>query len=134
MKLNDKQYKDKESNENKPPSILINCNLEVELDNRNKAIYLCPEKVQYFTFKVLKSCGNVTISYQGDSYCSDIYGKLGRYRMFEDGIIIYAYCNLNPKDIDILYFTATDDCTNSCNKFTTVFAYDPCACCRDNKM
>ena len=35
------------------PHISIKCNLRVELDNKNRAIYLCPRRVQYFTFEIM---------------------------------------------------------------------------------
>lgn len=113
----------------KQPSIKINCNLEVEIDNRNKTIHLCPGKVQYFTAKVLKSCGEVTIKYKGHYSDEGICGKLGTYKIIENGIAVCTHRKLDPDCIDVLYFTVTDECTKNCNEFAVIFSYDPCRCC-----
>lgn len=140
MSLNDEKCKDKDIEVNEKticdhkkeihPFTLINCNLEVEIDNRNKTIYLCPGKLQYFTGKILKSCGEVTIRYKG--YYSDdgICGKLGIYRIVENGIAVYTHNKLNPKDTDILSFTVSDKCTNKCSELDVIFSYDPWQCLR----
>lgn len=109
--------------------ISINCNLEVEIDPRNKIIYLCPGKVHYFTAKVVKSCGEVTIKYKGHYSEKGICGKLGTYQIIENGIAVCTHHKLDPKDIDVLCFIATDKCTENCTEFAMIFSYDPCRCC-----
>lgn len=112
------------------PHVSINCNLQVELDNKNRVIYLSPGRVQYFVFKVLKSCGEVVINHKRDCHCSEIIGRLGRYKIVGNGIIVYPKCKLNPKDVDILHFTVKDKCTDSCINFAAVFSFNPCTCCK----
>lgn len=113
------------------PHISIKCNLRVELDNKNRAIYLCPRRVQYFTFKVLKSCGEVWINHKGDRHCSEMVGRLGRYKIVGNGVVVYTKCKLNTRDVDILHFTVIDKCTDSCVNFAAVFSYNPCNCCKE---
>ena len=120
---------DSRSEENR--HISIRCNLRVELDNKNRAIYLCPRRVQYFTFKVLKSCGEVWINHKGDCHCSEIVGSLGRYKIVGNGVVVYTKSKLNPRDVDILHFTVIDRCTDSCINFAAVFSYNPCNCCKE---
>ena len=137
MSLDDEECNDKciEINEKntcdeKHPSILINCNLEVEIDNKNKTIYLLPGKVQYFTAKVLKSCGEVTIKYKGHYSDEGICGKLGTYQIIENGIAVCTHNKLDSKDIDILCFTVTDKYTKKCSEFSVIFSYDKWHGCR----
>lgn len=122
-----KNNDDHKKKENK--CIVINCNLEVEIDPRNKIIYLCPGKVQFFTAKVLKSCGEVTIKYAENCCDGYICGKLGVYKIIENGIMVRTNNKLHCKDIDVLCFEATDACTNEYTKLAVVFSYDPCKCC-----
>ena len=134
MELKDEyiEYADSEMHDcksKKESSIVINCNLEVEIDNRNKTIYLCPGKVQYFIAKVVKSCGEVTIKYKGHYSNEGICGKLGTYKIIENGIAVCTHHKLDPEDIDILCFTATDKCAENHTEFAVIFSYDPCMCC-----
>lgn len=124
------EINEKNTCKEKHPSILINCNLEIEIDNKNKTIYLLPGKVQYFTAKVLKSCGEVTVRYKGHYSDEGICGKLGVYRIIENGIAVCTHNKLDPKDIDILCFTVTDKCTKKCSEFSAIFSYDKWQCCR----
>ena len=138
MNLEDEDLKDKNlenNNENydnhdcdEQSSISINCDLEVEIDNRNRAIYLRPGLIQYFTAKALKNCGEVTLRYKGDYSNKGICGKLGVYRIIENGIVVHAHKKLDPNDIDILCFTVTDKCENKCIKTSIVFSCDPDKC------
>ena len=43
------------------PSTKINCALDVELDPKNVAIYVCKSSTQCFKFKALKCCGSADI-------------------------------------------------------------------------
>lgn len=121
---------ERNTGDEKHPYIFINCNLEVEIDNKNRTIYLLPGKVQYFTAKVLKSYGEVTVRYKGDYSDEGICGKHGVYRIIENGIAVYTYNKLNPKDIDILCFTVTDKYTNKSSELSIIFSYDKWQCSR----
>lgn len=124
-KEHDMTYK-KHCNNISKPNVVIKGNLQVELDNNNKVIYLCPGRLQYFTFKILKSCGEVYINNREQWCNSAIIGKLGRYKIVGNGVAVYTKCKLNPEDIDVLYFTAKEKCTNSCINFAAIFSYNPC--------
>lgn len=113
------------------PHISIRCDLRVELDNKNKVIYLSPRRVQYFTFKALKSCGEVWINHKGDRHCLEIVGRLGRYKIVGNGVVVYTKWRLNPRDVDILHFTVKDKCTDSCINFAAVFSYNPYNYCKE---
>lgn len=108
--------------------IYVNCNLKVDFDTKNKMIYLYPGKTQFFTVDVSKSCGDVTIKYQGCYTSKGICGNLGIYRIVQSGIVVETYNKLNPKKKDILNFTAIDKCTKECYEFVVIFSYNPCGC------
>lgn len=108
--------------------IYVNCNLKVDFDTKNKMIYLYPGKTQFFTVDVSKSCGDVTIKYQGCYTSKGICGNLGIYRIVQSGIVVETYNKLNPKKKDILNFTAIDKCTKECYEFVVIFSYNPCEC------
>lgn len=131
-KCNDKSIETNKNNtcQEKHPYIFISSNLEVEVENKNKTIYLLPGKVQYFKAKVLKSSGDVNVRYKGYYSEEGICGKLGIYRIVENGIIVKTYNRLNSKDIDILSFTLTDNYTNECSETSLIFSYDEWQACR----
>ena len=126
-----------EDNEHKmdddcPPEeskISVNCNLKVDFDTKNKMIYLCPGKSQYFTVDVPRCCGDVTIKYNGSYQSKGICGNLGIYRIVQSGIIVETYCKLNTRKNDILNFTAIDECTKECCDFVVVFSCNSYGCC-----
>jgi len=109
--------------------ISVNCNLKVDFDTKNKMIYLCPGKSQYFTINVPKCCGDVTIKYTGCYQSKGICGNLGIYHIVQSGIIVETYCKLDTRKKDILNFTAIDDCTKECYDFVVVFSCNSCHCC-----
>lgn len=109
--------------------IYVNCKLNVDFDTKNKAIYLCPGKFQYFTVNVSKSCGDVIVRYNGCYSSEGICGNLGIYKLVESGIVVETYYKLNPKKKDFLNFTAVDKCTKECYDFVVVFSYNPCEDC-----
>lgn len=131
-KYNDKSIENNENNtcQEKHPYIFISSNLEVEVENKNKTIYLLPGKVQYFKAKVLKSSGDVNVRYKGYYSEEGICGKLGIYRIVENGIIVKTYNRLNSKDVDTLSFTLTDNYTNECSETSLIFSYDEWQDCR----
>jgi hypothetical protein len=110
--------------------VSANCKLEVNFDPKNKIIYVCPGKPQYFTANSEKCCGPVTITYTGtkfDPCTKKICGDLGTYTTFNSGIVLDANHCIRPGTMDALSFTATDGCT--CYNFTVLFVYVPCECC-----
>jgi hypothetical protein len=123
------------------PTMKINCDLEVGVETKNKIIYVCPGKVQYFTATALKCSGDETIEIE---YCGDkkhcvkdaeavIRGCLGYYRIVKSGIIFIPNRKLSefPDDwfpTDILYFKAKDKCDKDV-KFDVVFTYSRCVDC-----
>ena len=109
--------------------IFVNCNLKVDFDTKNKMIYLYPGKSHHFTVDVSKSCGDVTIKYKDCNQSKGIRGNLGIYHIVQSGIIVQTYCKLDPKKIDILNFTAIDECTKECSDFVVVFSSNLCGCC-----
>ncbi|MBD7912383.1 MULTISPECIES: hypothetical protein [Clostridium] len=121
-------------------SIIANCRLDVNFDPKNKIIYVCSGKPQYFTATSSKCNGPITITYTGRKYdpCTKkICGDLGVYTTYDSGIVLDAYNCIRPGTMDTLSFTADDGCT--CYKFTVIFVYSPCdcyntqTCCNCNK-
>jgi hypothetical protein len=111
----------------------VNCKLEVSFNPKNKIIYVCPRKPQYFLVTSSKCCGQVSIKYTGCNYdckTGQIIGDLGCYTLYDSGIVIHPFKNIHPGEIDTLNFTAKDDC--STYDFTVIFAYAPCECCKES--
>ena len=50
--------RDKDCKECHVPPMKINCDLEVGVGTKNKIIYVCPGKVQYFTATAIKCSGD----------------------------------------------------------------------------
>jgi len=124
------------------PPMKINCDLEVGVGTKNKIIYVCPGKAQYFTATAIKCSGDETIEieYIGDKkHCVKgedegvIRGCLGVYRIVKSGIIFIPNRNLSefPDDwfpTDILCFKAKDKCEKDV-KFDVVFTFSRCVDC-----
>ena len=76
------------------PPMKINCDLEVTVGSKNKIIYVCPGKLQYFTASAICCYDDKTIEIE---YCgcntkcicgeSVICGCLGYYKIVKSGII-----------------------------------------------
>lgn len=74
--------------------IKINCDLEVTVGSKNKIIYVCPGKVQYFTASAI-CCSDddvIEMEYCGDNtkcICGEVFicGCLGFYKIVKSGII-----------------------------------------------
>ena len=61
-------------------TLSANCKLEVSFNPKNKIIYVCPRKPQYFLVTSSKCCGEVTVKYTGCNYdcrTGQIIGDLG---------------------------------------------------------
>ncbi|MDS0524561.1 hypothetical protein NNC19_02650 [Clostridium sp. SHJSY1] len=120
---------------NTPSKIHANCKLDVNFDPKNKIIYVCPGKPQYFTATSTKCCGPVTITYTGNKYdpCkNELCGKLGKYSFYNSGIVLHANHCIAPDTMDVLTFTATDGCNSY--SFTVLFVYSPCECCNSQNF
>lgn len=133
--------KEKDFNRCDVPTMKINCDLEVGLETKNKIIYVCPGKVQYFTATALKCCGGETIEIE---YCGDkkhcvkdaeavIRGCLGYYKIVKSGIIFIPRHKLSEFHndwfpTDILCFNVKDECDKEV-KFDVVFTYSRCVNC-----
>ncbi|BCZ46685.1 hypothetical protein psyc5s11_27520 [Clostridium gelidum] len=132
-KITDKFTEDNKKIENyahtEESKIYINCNLKAGFDTRNKMIYLYPGKSQYFTMDVSKCCGNLNIKYKGHYQSKGISGNLGIYHIVQSGIIVKTHCKLDPHKMDILTFTAIDECTKECCDFVVVFSCNSRCCC-----
>lgn len=122
------------------PSIKINCDLQVEVGSKNKVIYVCPGKLQYFTANAICCSGDETIEieYIGHS-TKRVYGEkvicgcLGYYKIVKSGIIFIPRHNLSefPDDwfpTDVLPFKAKDACDKDV-EFVVVFTYSRCVDC-----
>ena len=110
-------------------NISVNCKLKADFDTKNKMIYLYPGKSQYFTIDVSKCCEDLTIKYKGCYPSKGICGNLGIYHIVQSGIIVKTYCKLDTQKLDILTFTAIDECTKECCDFVVVFSCNSCGCC-----
>jgi hypothetical protein len=137
-----KEYDNKDRKDYKcyVPSMKIDCNLEVSVGNKNKIIYVCPGKLQYFTASAISCSGDETIEIE---YCGDnkkyvfgetfICGFLGYYKIVKSGIIFIPRRNLSefPDDwfpTDILKFKAKSKCSKDV-EFVVVFTYSRCVDC-----
>lgn len=74
--------------------IKINCDLEVTIGSKNKIIYVCPGKLQYFTASAVccSSGEEIEIEYCGRNakcICGEVVisGCLGFYKIVKSGII-----------------------------------------------
>ena len=99
-------------------------------------IYVCPGRLQYFTAKAIRCCGDesIEIEYCGHNYVHDgvIYGCLGCYKIVKSGIIFIPKNNLSeyPKHSypkDILSFKVESRCHKDV-EFDVVFTYSRCEC------
>jgi len=121
------------------PPIRISCDVKVGVGRKNKIIYVCPGKLQYFTVTAKKCTGDETIEIE---YCGDnakricgevvIRGSLGYYKIVKSGIIFIPRRNLSefPDDwfpADILCFNAKSKCGKDV-KFDVIFTYSRCSC------
>lgn len=101
-KYEDKEkYKDKDKDKYKDkdhkcdvPSIRVNCDVDVNFDNHNRIIYVCPDRLQYFTASALCCSSDKTIEIEyagGNTVCicgeALIRGCLGYYKIVKSGII-----------------------------------------------
>lgn len=118
------------------PSTKINCALDVELDPKNVAIYVCKSSTQCFKFKALKCCGQSDIKiepvpsdgwqYYDYHWKKVVYG-FGTFIFGNDGVCFKPDEDLEPGDSKTLTFKA-----KSCGievKFDATFVFDPCKCC-----
>jgi len=126
------------------PPMKINCNLEVTVGSKNKIIYVCPGKLQYFTASAI--CGScdktIEIEYCGRNtrcICGEVVisGCLGYYKIVKSGIIFIPSHRLSEfhNDMfatDILSFNVKDECDKGV-KFDVVFTYSKCVDCGCNK-
>lgn len=110
--------------EKEEKSVKVSCGLDVEVDPRDKVIYLTPGKLQFFTFNVIKSCGEVLIKSNNKCKAKIITGNLAEYKIFANGILVNSYRNLNYLRNDILIFTVIDECTKNKQEFAVVFGYN----------
>jgi hypothetical protein len=122
------------------PSMKINCDLEVTIGSKNRIIYVCPEKLQYFTASALccsdgekieiEFCGDNVKCVHGETF---ICGRLGFYKIVKSGIIFMPKHNL-PKfsnrcfPTDILHFKAKTKCDEDV-EFVVVFTLSKCGDC-----
>lgn len=129
------------------PPMKVNCDLEVGVENKNKIIYVCPRKIQYFTVDA-KCCScdkTIEIEYCGCNIkciCGEVVicGCLGYYKVTNSGIIFIPrhYLSKINNDLfptDILCFKVKDRCNKENKPFTfeVVFTYSKCADCDLNK-
>jgi len=120
------------------PPMKINCDLEVTVGSKNKIIYVCPDKLQYFTASAICCSGDSTleIEYCGtDTKCicgeSVISGCLGFYKIVKSGIIFIPSRKLSKFHddwfpTDILCFKVKEKCHKEVKevKFDIVFTVD----------
>ncbi|MVX65089.1 hypothetical protein GKZ28_15470 [Clostridium chromiireducens] len=104
------------------PTMKISSDLEVNIGNKNKTIYVVPEKLQYFTASALCSSdnGKIEIEYCGCNIkwiCDEAFicGRLGFYKIVKSGIIFIPKRKLSKfidccYPSDILHFKAKDRC------------------------
>lgn len=125
----------------KLPSIKINCDLQVEVGSKNKVIYVCPGKLQYFTANAICCSGDETIEIEYTGHNTKcVYGKekvicgnLGFYKIVKSGIIFIPNKNLSEFHddwfpTDILPFKAKDKCDKDV-EFVVVFTFSRCVDC-----
>ena len=123
------------------PTMKINCDLEVNIGNENKIIYVYPEKLQYFTANAICYCcgEKIEIKYCGSDtkyVCGEavICGCLGYYKIVKSGIIFIPSHKLSEFTddwfpADILHFKAKGNC-NKDVKFDVVFTYSRSLDCK----
>jgi hypothetical protein len=126
------------------PPIKIDCDLSVVIGNKNKVIYVCPGKLQYFTACALccSSGEEIKIEYCGHNIkciCGEkvIWGCLGFYKIVKSGIIFIPrqkLFKLRPDwfPTDILRFKATDKSGKEV-EFDVVFTFSKCVDCDCNR-
>lgn len=120
IKENEKE--DKEYFKSKNSNIIINCNMNIEFDTKNKMMYLFPNKLQYFMLDVPKFCGDITVKSNECYKDKGIPGNLGIYYIVKSIIAVKAYGKLDPKKNDILSFTLIDESTKKSYDFDVVFS------------
>lgn len=132
--------KDKECFKCHVPSMKISCDLEVAVGSKNKIIYVCPGKLQYFTASTISCSGDETIEIEFCGHSKKcvnreafICGCLGYYKIVKSGIIFIPRRNLSefPTDwypTDILNFKAKSKCDKDV-EFVVVFTYSRCVDC-----
>lgn len=116
----------------------INCDLNVVIENKNKVIYVCPGKIQYFTACAL-CCADgeiIRIEYCGDNIrciCGEnlIKGCLGYYKIVKSGVVFIPSQKLYQMHYDwfptdILCFKAIDKSGKEV-VFDVVFSYSKCS-------
>ncbi len=128
-----------------PRSMKINCNLEVEVGNKNKIINVCPGRLQFFTASAISCCGDETIEIEfcghntkcvfGETF---ICGRLGFYKIVKSGIIFIPSKHLSKFTdecfpTDILHFKAKSRCDKDV-EFVVVFAFSRCVDCCCSKQ
>ena len=125
------------------PSMKINCDLEVIVGSKNKIIYVCPGKLQYFTASAICCCNGeeIEIEYCGRNakcICGEavIKGRLGSYKIVKSGIIFIPRHKLSVFHddwfpTDILCFKAKEkhDNVDKEVKFDVVFTASRCINC-----
>lgn len=125
------------------PTMNINCDFEVAIENKNKIIYVCPGKLQYFTAHAICCPGSeeIEIEYCGShTKCINdqtvICGYLGYYRIVKSGIIFIPHHKLSEMHeewfpTDILCFKAKEKCGKYVKEvvFDVVFTYSKCVEC-----
>lgn len=121
-------------------SMKISCDLEVAIGAKNKVIYVCPGKLQYFTASAISCSGDesIEIEYTGhNTKCvygeTFICGSLGYYKIVKSGIIFIPnnYLSESPDHsypTDILPFKAKSRCDKDV-EFVVVFTYSRCIDC-----
>lgn len=126
------------------PTINIHCDLEVAVENKNKIIYVCPGKLQYFTAHAICCSGDeeIKIEYCGchaKRICDQVVicGCLGYYRIVNSGIIFIPRRKLSEMHddwfpTDILCFKAKEKCGKDIKevKFDVVFTYSKSIDCK----
>ena len=118
------------------PSTKINCALDVELDPKNVAIYVCKSSTQCFKFKALKCCGSADIKIEpvrGQGWRQHHRGWrkhvpcFGTFIFGNGGLCFKPDEDLEPGDSKTLTFKAKS-CGNEV-EFDATFVFDPCKCC-----
>ena len=116
------------------PSMKINCDLEVTVGSKNKMIYVCPGKLQYFTACAICCSGDKTIEieycgHNAKCICGEVVikGCLGFYKIVKSGIIFIPRRRLSEFQddwfpTDILCFKVKDKDV----KFDVVFTSSRC--------
>ncbi|MDR3598848.1 hypothetical protein [Clostridium sp.] len=142
MSNEEREFEEFSGNDCCVPNMKINCDLEVTIENKNKIIYVCPDKIQYFTASAKCCSDNETIEIE---YCGDnikcvhdeifICGHLGFYKIVESGILFMPKHNLSKFlnrwcPTDFLHFRAKNKCDEKV-EFVAVFTLARCADCEN---